>query len=111
VVWDHEVAGSNPVTPIFQFADWESVMSAQQTNELPDFHRFLTEKLSNGGATLTPEEVLDEWRESHPEPEQIDEDEFAAIQEALDDMKNGDHGRPFDEVMAELRAKYNLSSK
>ena len=83
-------------------------MSAQQTNELRDFHRYLTEKLANGGAPSSPEAVLEEWREDHPE---IDEDEVAAIQEALDDMKNGDHGRPFDEVMAGLRAKYGLPSK
>ncbi len=84
-------------------------MSASQTTELRDFHRFLTDKLSNGGVQLSPEEVLDEWRQDHPNPD-IDEDEVAAIQEALDDMANGDRGRPFDDVMAELRAKYQLPS-
>ena len=85
-------------------------MSAPQTDELREFHRFLTDKLSNGGAQLSPEEVLAEWRQDHPEPE-VDEEEVAAIQEAIDDMVAGDRGRPFDEVMAELRAKYGLPSK
>jgi hypothetical protein len=85
-------------------------MSAPQTSDLREFHRFLTDKLSNGGGQLSPEEVLDEWRQDHPEPE-IDEDEIAAIQEALDDMANGDRGRPFDEVAAELRLKYRLPSE
>ena len=84
-------------------------MNASQTTELHEFHRFLTTKLSNGGADLSPEEVLDEWRQDHPDPE-IDEDEVAAIQEAIDDMEAGDHGRPFDEAMADLRAKYGMPS-
>jgi hypothetical protein len=31
-------------------------------DELRDFHRFLGEKLGNGGAECSPEEALDEWR-------------------------------------------------
>jgi hypothetical protein len=85
-------------------------MKAQEIDELAAFQAFLTEKLKNGGPRPSPEEVVDEWRDLHPEPE-IDEDEVAAIQEALDDMANGDRGRPFEEVMADLRARYNLPSE
>lgn len=45
-----------------------------------------------------------------PDDYEIDEDEVAAIQEAIEDMNAGDQGRPFNEVMAELRAKYGLPS-
>jgi hypothetical protein len=33
-------------------------------NELREFHDFLGRKLGNGGADLSPEEALDEWRVS-----------------------------------------------
>ena len=84
-------------------------MNASQTSELHEFHRFLTAKLSNGCARLSPEEVLDEWRQDHPDPE-IDEDEVAAIQEAIDDMEAGDRGRPADEVIADLRKLLGMPS-
>lgn len=76
-------------------------MSANSVNELNEFYVFLGDKLKNGGADLSPEEALDEWRELHPEPEFDDATE--AIQEALDDMDAGDRGRPAEEVIAELR--------
>jgi len=79
---------------------------AATNDELRAFHRFVGEKLKNGGAGLSPEEALEEWREQHPEVEF--EDDTQAIQAALDDMANGDVGRPYEEVMAEIRAKYGL---
>jgi hypothetical protein len=84
-------------------------MKAPAIDELTAFHAFLTEKLKNGSPHPSPEQALDEWRETNPE--EIDEEEVKAIQEAIDDMEAGDHGRPADEVMAELRAKYGLPSK
>jgi len=44
--------------------------------------------------------------------EQLTDDEaedLAAIEETLQDRVNGDRGRPFDDVMAELRREYNLA--
>ena len=35
-------------------------MQLTSFDELGDFHRFVSEKLNNGGAALSPEEVLDE---------------------------------------------------
>jgi hypothetical protein len=81
--------------------------SSAANEELRGFHQFLGEKLKNGGAHLSPEEALDEWRDQHPEGVEF-EDDTEAIEEALEDMANGDTGRPFDEVMAEIRAELNL---
>ena len=83
-------------------------MNDQSTDDLLDFRRFIDEKLSNGGAHLSPEEALDEWREKHLGPDEIDETEVAAIQEAIDDMERGDRGRDADEVIAEIRAELRL---
>ncbi len=75
--------------------------------ELRGFHQFLGEKLKNGGAHLSPEEALDEWRDQHPEGGGF-EDDTEAIEEALEDMANGDTGRPYEEVMTEIMARLNL---
>src|SRR5439155_26265117 len=83
---------------------------ATQTNELRDFHEFLGEKLSNSGVSLSPEEALDEWREQHPESQELTDD-VAAIKEALDDMANGDAGMPFDDFDREFRRRHQLPAK
>ncbi|HEY1377867.1 MAG TPA: hypothetical protein VGF55_13795 [Gemmataceae bacterium] len=78
-------------------------MSAQPIHELREFHRFLGEKMNAGEASLSPEDVLDEWRSLHPDP-----DDVAAIQEAIDDLENGDTGVPFEEFDQDFRARHNL---
>jgi hypothetical protein len=85
-------------------------MNAQSLGELLDFHRFVGEKVKNGGASLSPEEVLDEWRFLHPDPEAVEE-ETAAIQEAIDDLENGDTGDSFEEFDREFRAARHLPPK
>lgn len=82
-------------------------MNPQSPNELPDFHRFVGEKVSNGAPSLSPEEVLDEWRMLHPAPERGPGD-IAAIQEAIDDMEQGDSGIPFEEFDRDFRARRKL---
>jgi hypothetical protein len=84
-------------------------MRAQTIDELSAFQAFLTEKLKTDGPRPSPEEAVDEWRDLHPEPE-VDLDELAAIQEAIDDMVAGDCGRPIDEVLAEIRKNLGLPS-
>jgi hypothetical protein len=85
-------------------------MSAQTITELRDFHRYLSQRLSNGEADLSPEQVLDEWRGLNPDSGALDED-VAAIQEALDDMAGGDKGIPFEEFDREFRARHSLPAK
>jgi hypothetical protein len=77
------------------------------SEELREFHRFLTGKLSADGTDLSPEEALDEWRRLHPQSRTSDED-VAAIQEALDDMAKGDCGIPFDQFDRDFRNRHNL---
>jgi hypothetical protein len=84
--------------------------SSATESELRNFHRFLGAKLKNGSARLSPEEALEEWREQHPEGVEF-EDDTEAIQEAVDDMVNGDHGTPADVVLAELRRRIRAKTK
>lgn len=82
-------------------------MSTPSANELGDFERFVSEKVNQGACGLSPEEVLDEWRALHPAPDAAGED-TAAIQEALDDIDNGDTGIAFEEFDRAFRARRDL---
>jgi hypothetical protein len=56
---------------------------------------------------MTPEEALDEWRRQNPSVE-AEEEDAAAIQEALDDLANGDRGMPFEEFDRQFRERHSL---
>lgn len=79
-------------------------MSAVIVNELEHFHRFIGDKLSASTAGLLPEEVLAEWRTSHPLPDDLS-DSVVAVEQALADMRAGDRGRPAEKVIADLRQR------
>jgi hypothetical protein len=85
-------------------------MPSQMIDELRDFHRFLSDKLSDGHIDCSPEEALDEWRRLHPDA-QADDEELAAIQEALNDMAKGDRGIPFEEFDRDFRKRQNVPGK
>jgi hypothetical protein len=85
-------------------------MQSPPSHELRQFHEFVGEKLNNGAANLSPEEVLDQWRELHPNQAELDES-VSAIRQALADMTAGDSGRPVGEILAELRIRHNLPRK
>lgn len=85
-------------------------MANQVGKELEQFHRFLAERLASGEDAISPEEALDQWRNLHPAPG-LPEDDAAAVQEALDDLANGDEGVPAEEVLAALRAKFGHLSR
>ncbi|HEX7380402.1 MAG TPA: hypothetical protein VF278_25030 [Pirellulales bacterium] len=85
-------------------------MSAIVDTELGRFHRFIAEQLNAGLGSVSPEEALDLWRLSHPIAEAKDED-ILAVQEALDDMENGDGGVPLDRFDREFRRRQGLEAK
>jgi hypothetical protein len=59
------------------------------------------------GATVSPEEALDPWRALHPGL--LDGDDLAALEEAIEDLENGDAGVPFEEFMKNFRAANGIS--
>jgi hypothetical protein len=83
-------------------------MATELKSELHEFHDFVGDQLRNGGAELTPEEVLGEYRMFHPTPEQHAAN-VEAVKEALRDMENGDRGRPVEEVLREIREELGIS--
>jgi hypothetical protein len=84
-------------------------MATESMKELREFHNFLEQMLRTGGPELSPEEALDEWRREHPQD--ISDEELAAIREALDDIAKGDRGMSFDEFDRGFRTRHNLSGQ
>lgn len=82
-------------------------MKTHSQSDLSDFYRFVGEKVHQARASMSPEEVLDEWRTLHPDPHAMEED-AAAIQEAIDDRECGDAGIPFEEFDREFRARRKI---
>jgi hypothetical protein len=81
-------------------------MSSQSVSDLGDFYRFVGEKINSGPILPTPEEVLDEWRDLHPDP--LSEDDITAIQEALDEVDNGAQGISLEEFDREMRKRFKF---
>ncbi len=92
-------------------------MNTEPLGELIDFHRFVGEHVRKGEGSLSPEQVLDEWRTLHPDPNMTDddlewtEDDYDAIQVAIDDMENGDVGIPLEEFDRDFRTRHGLPPK
>lgn len=80
-------------------------MSIDLSLELREFHSFVQVKLGSDEAReLSPEDVLAEWRGLHPTSGELT-DSVTAIRRALADMQAGDHGRPAEDVVAEIRRR------
>jgi len=70
---------------------------------LQAFHRFAQKKLNDEGADNL-HELVDSWEVGQVSPEEHAEN-VVAVQAAVEDMNNGDLGRPADELIQELRAE------
>ena len=77
--------------------------------QIDSFHRFASEKMSNGGANMTMQEILQLWSLENPTDQERAEVN-AIIRQGDEDIAAG-RGRPVDEVNEELRRKYNLSAE
>jgi hypothetical protein len=75
--------------------------------EVQQFARFATEQLSNGGADLSIEELLDLWRMWNPTDE-VYAANVAAIAASIEDFERGERGTPFDPHSTELRRELGL---
>ena len=71
-------------------------------DQIDGFYHFASQRIDNGGADLTLDDLLIEW-DSKCHRGEIN----AAIQEGLEDIEAG-RTRPAHEVAEELRQKYSL---
>ncbi len=75
-------------------------MGVESKNELKHFHDFVADQLTNGGAQLTPEQVLAMWRDRV--------DAIAAVREGFDAVDAG-RTKPLDEFAEDFRQRHRIS--
>ena len=69
----------------------------------PDVEAQLRERMATGQYASEVDVLRDALRALKRQDQDV-----AAIKEAITDMEAGDRGRPFDEFVDEFRAKYNI---
>ena len=79
------------------------------TQELQSFQKYASARIQNGGAKLELDDLLDEWKHQNPDPQQLHDDALA-VKASLRDIERGETGTPAEGVIAEIRAKYKLTS-
>jgi hypothetical protein len=74
--------------------------------QIDDFRRYAEQRVA-AGEKRTVVELFDDWLEdSRPNADR--EADLQAIEEALREYDAGNLGRPYEEVIAEVRQKYGL---
>jgi hypothetical protein len=82
-------------------------MSGDVESELASFHRFVADALQHGRGDVSPEEAIDLWRSQCPAESDFEET-VSAVQEALQDMENGDRGVAFEQFDRDFRQRHKL---
>lgn len=82
-------------------------MTSKMPSELQKFQAFIGQQVDAGESDLTPEQVLDLRRIDNPTDEKHAAN-VAVIREAVAEMEAGDEGRPYQEVLQEVRDKLQL---
>lgn len=77
-------------------------MAVQVRNNLQSFHQFVGEQLANGGAQLSPEQVLAMWRERL--------ETIEAVREGLEAV-DAARTKPLDEFARDFRTRHNISEQ
>ncbi|MDX1963655.1 MAG: hypothetical protein SFX18_10910 [Pirellulales bacterium] len=77
--------------------------------ELVEFTAFLSDMIRQGQSHLSPEEALDEWRDS-VKTFSVDPTDYELIDEALRDLAKGEQPVPFADFDRHFRIKQNIES-
>ena len=80
------------------------------SQELQSFQQYASARIQHGGALLELDDLFDEWRNLNPDPKQLSDDAIA-VRASLRDIERGEIGRPVEDVIREIRGKYNLASE
>jgi len=79
-------------------------------HELQSFTEFARQRLSNGGAKPSLDELFDIWRVENPSAE-LHAENVAAVNAALQDYENGDRGAPAGEHSDQLRREFGIDTE
>lgn len=84
-------------------------MQATIEADLRQFREFLCQQVDGDAVDLTPEEVLDQWRATHPLPGELDAN-AAEIQQTLDEIRP-EAGVLARDASADIRCSLGLRAK
>jgi hypothetical protein len=76
-------------------------MTTQVTDDLKQFYDFIGKQLNNGGDTLSPEQVLERWRERLQTIE--------SVNRGLDDVAAG-RTKPVAEFVEDFESRHAIDS-
>jgi hypothetical protein len=68
--------------------------------QLQDLSHYIETLPQSERELLSVDEIYARWRE-----QAFRDEDFQAVKEAVDSFKNGNRGRPFNEFIAEIKAK------
>lgn len=74
-------------------------MSVEVKDDLQSFHAFVGEQIANGGAKLSPEQVLAMWRDRL--------ESIAAVREGLEAVAAG-RSKPLNEFVRDFEARHGI---
>lgn len=80
------------------------------TQELQSFQQYAAARIQNGGAKLELDDLLEEWKHLNSSSENLQQD-APAVKASLRDFESGETGVPAESVIADLKAKYNLTAE
>ncbi len=78
------------------------------TQELQSFQEYAKARIQNNGAQLDLEDLLDEWKHQNQAPERL-HDDILAVKASLCDVESGETGTPVEDVIREIKTKYDLT--
>lgn len=76
--------------------------------QLDDFTHFARQRLGNGGAGLSLDELFHLWRSENP-ADALYAENVAAVKAAIADFRNGDRGTPAGEHSAQVRREFGIA--
>ena len=85
----------------------KEILMSDTLAQIDDFRRYAEQRLA-AGEKRTVAEFFDEWLGDSRSDAERDAD-LRAVEDALRDFDAGDRGRPYEEVIAQIRQKYGLS--
>ena len=79
-------------------------------DEVHEFATFALQRIHDGDAELSMDELYDMWRHQNPDPA-VHAENLAAVRAAIEDFKAGDRGQPAGPLTRELRDKLGMASE
>ena len=83
---------------------------ATTEQDLASFNSFVKQRMESGDASLSIDELFDQWRLENPF-DKLYAENVAAIRASIEDFQNGERGTPHGQHSDQLRQEFGLSKE